>query len=177
MKITTSVQSSFPRTITTSALVLIVLAVAAPTAVAQLTFSITDLGALGASAAYGINNNGQVVGNLSSGDAFIYSGGTMTNLGTLLGVFGTAANAINNSGEVVGYFNPSWPYSGQHAFLYSGGILSDLGTLGGDTSEAYGINDSGQVVGYAKTIGSGGYDPQPHAFPRYPRPNGRFASV
>ena len=31
--------------------------------------------------------------------------------------------------------------------LYSGGVMSDLGTLGGSVSIAYGINDSGQVVG------------------------------
>src|ERR1039458_5891278 len=75
MKTATFVQSSLPRTITTIAtkvLVLILLAMAAPAAVGQLTFTITDLGP---GAAYGINNNGQVVGN--SVDAFIYSGGTM----------------------------------------------------------------------------------------------------
>jgi len=35
-----------------------------------------------------------------------------------------------------------------HAFLYSGGAMSDLGVLsGGKTSEAYSINESGQVAG------------------------------
>jgi chitinase len=36
-----------------------------------------------------------------------------------------------------------------HAFLYSGGSMSDLGTLGGARSGADGINNSGQVTGFA----------------------------
>src|SRR5215207_10175943 len=47
-----------------------------------------------------------------------------------------------------------------HAFLYdSTNGMKDLGTLGGTNSYAYGINDSGQVVGYSDTANSG-----PHAF-------------
>jgi probable HAF family extracellular repeat protein len=86
----------------------------------------TDLGTLartnGSSHAYGINDNGQVVGCSSTtngDDAFIYSGGKMTDLNNLIpanpGWTLTQANAINDSGQIVGFgFNPS----GQtHAFL------------------------------------------------------------
>lgn len=41
-----------------------------------------------------------------------------------------------------------------HAFLYSGGEMIDLGTLGGTNSFAYGIKDSGQVVGLFYTPGN-----------------------
>jgi probable HAF family extracellular repeat protein len=85
----------------------------------NLTYSIKDLGTLGAlpgnvseSAAWGINDSGQVVGYAmitSSGEthAFLYSGGRMQDLNDLIpadsGWELLGANAINNSGEIVGY--------------------------------------------------------------------------
>ena len=106
----------------------------------------TDLGTLGGtySVATGINNSGQIVGyaDTASGQthAFLYSGGTMTDLGTLPGGTYSFATGINNNGQIVGY---STTASGQtHAFLYSGGQMTDLGTLpGGTNSWATGIND------------------------------------
>jgi probable HAF family extracellular repeat protein len=81
---------------------------------------------------------------------------TLTDLGTLGGLesWGTGINA---NGQVVGYSYVSGTHS--HAFLYSNGMMTDLGTLGGFSSDlfsyAYGINDTGQVVGGAE-IKSGG---------------------
>ena len=118
----------------------------------------TDLGNLGSmnfSSAYGINNSGQVVGEseTASGilNAFLYSGGAMSDLGTLGGSSSTAYG-INNNGQVVGYAETAGN-AADHAFLYSSGMI-DLGTLGGSSSTAYGINSNGQVVGYAETAGN-----------------------
>jgi probable HAF family extracellular repeat protein len=74
-------------------------------------------------------------------------------LGTLGGTLGSAANAINNSGQVVGYAFTTDNVA-LHATLFSGTGSDniDLGTLGANpnlTSEAYGINDSGQIIGNA----------------------------
>jgi probable HAF family extracellular repeat protein len=123
----------------------------------------TNLGSLGGgySFASGINDNGQIVGGAGTGngeDAFLYSNGTISDLGSL-GSNNSFALAINNPGQVVGYVNLSGQ---QDAFLYTDAQMENLntiyanllvagsGTLTGFTSltEATGINDSGQIVGY-----------------------------
>ncbi len=130
------------------------------------TFTFTDIGTY--SAAYGINNSGQVVGVASILDgtehAFFYSNGTMYDLGTLGGTK-SQANAINDDGQIVG---SSYTSNGsKHAFLYSNGVMNDLGTLAGaanpaSESQAAAINSSGQVVGSSFTSSTSGY--RLHAF-------------
>ena len=104
-----------------------------------------------AQSAYGINDNGDVVGILSTmtqNHAFLFSGNNLQDLGTLDGdKEGTSlATAINNRGQVVG---SSWinGNSVQRAFLYQNGVMTDLGTLRGGYAAANGINNSGYIVG------------------------------
>jgi probable HAF family extracellular repeat protein len=74
-------------------------------------------------AAQGINNSGQVVGEVwdsnSNWHAFVYSNGTMADLNTLtdtnLGLTLREASAINDSGQIVGYGTDSAGH--YHAFL------------------------------------------------------------
>ncbi len=120
---------------------------------------------LGSSSAVGINNSGQIVGYYYTGSgltkhAFLYSGGNMTDLGTLPGDAISSALSINSSGQIVGWSAPANAENAQsglpfHAFLYSGGLMMSLGTLGGNTSYAQAINNSGQIVGRSDTASGG----------------------
>jgi probable HAF family extracellular repeat protein len=74
-------------------------------------------------------------------------------LGTIPGYsYECDPQAINNEGQVVGYCESN-SGTGQfsHAFLYANGGMTDLGTLGGAGSDALGINNLGQAVGWAQT--------------------------
>lgn len=90
----------------------------------------------GTSAAYDINDSGQVVVSASkSGEthAFLWENGVITDLGE------GYAYAINDSSQTVGT-------SGGYAVLWENGSMINLGTFGG-MSEASGINNFRQVVG------------------------------
>jgi probable HAF family extracellular repeat protein len=71
--------------------------------------------------------------------------------------------AINDAGQVAGTQNPGVHPADQppaRAMLYTPGVgVQDLGTLGGTRSEAYALNELGQVVGYSTNAYG-----VPHAF-------------
>lgn len=148
------------------------------TAHAQITYAILDLGVLPndfSSSAFGLNDSGQVVGisQSASGEThgFLYSGGSMTSIGSLGG--DTYANAINSSGQIAGSSFSSTDSAFRAFRTTSGGSLnvaSSLGSLpsgGGLDSVGYGINASGRTVGYSfagdgnhayRTTAGGGID-------------------
>lgn len=142
-------------------------AVAAPAAAAT-GYAVTDMGSfgLGESFGYGINATGQVTGlsylsttfKYSCGypvttctahpyHAFLYSSATMTDLGTL-GGHDSQGNVVNLSGQVAGWADTNKGVI--NATVWTGKKSLDVGGLApidGSYSIAYGINDSGQVVG------------------------------
>jgi probable HAF family extracellular repeat protein len=174
------------RAISTLALVgLFAIGMATSTAAPALaqTYTITDLGTLDGgpfTQAFGVNANAEVVGRsalkttvpgtgcpprrpcrVHPSHAFIYRAGTMTDLGTLGGIF-SWGTAVNSAEDVAGY--STLTNGAYHAFLFHNGLMTDLGSLVvNGSSEAYGINNFGEVVGWSSSANSSGYFFQ-HAF-------------
>ena len=133
------------------------------------TYSVTNLGSLGFGESHGLATNavGQVTGYSYTSKAFqvtcppqkygrpkqcfehpyhafLWSNGTMTDLGTFGGHF-SEGRAINRSGEVVGTAEKtgkSGEFLGSDGFLWNGKSMIDLGAFG-----PYGINDSSEIAG------------------------------
>ena len=112
----------------------------------------------GGSQVFGINNNGAVVGSGGSQSGnFIYNNGAYTYLsGSTFDGFPLLPRGINNNNEVVGnnYFNPSNGYT--NGFLYDNGNYTRILPIGAGNyySGAFGINDSGEIVGYYDNNGT-----------------------
>jgi probable HAF family extracellular repeat protein len=108
------------------------------------------------SAAYGINDRGEIAG-VRDGQAVIWHrGGQVEELG-LLGEYGTASVAtdINELSQVVGY---AWPSNTEeHAFFWTAEKgMTDLGSLNTETCAAAAarINNAGQIIGWTRTAPS-----------------------
>ena len=119
-------------------------------------YTVTNLSLGGSwSSATGMNASGQVAGvaGLPNGHmhAFFWTpAGGMIDLGTLGGP-DSMANGISNSGQVVGWSHISPNINNApHAFSWTqAGGMVDLGVLGGGRySQAFAVNDLGQVVGW-----------------------------
>ena len=142
--------------------------------------NISDLGTLEGgyeSAAFAVNNRGQVVGFATNTipdpfsffpptqtRAFLSQNGVMRDLGTLGGPDAWAF-LVNESGQVAGesYINsvpngsngiclPNVPT--QDPFIWKNNSMIDLGTLGGTCGFANALNNQGQVVGLSSLAGN-----------------------
>jgi probable HAF family extracellular repeat protein len=130
-------------------------------------FVLTDLGTSGFNQSFArdINAIGQVIGQLTNGTGtdltsspFLWNGGSFTQLGSLGGARGDALS-INLAGQIVGVSNDA---SGTaRATLWQDGQVFDLNALvtngtGWTLSQATGINDRGQIIGYGTFTSSPG---------------------
>ncbi len=102
----------------------------------------------------GLNDKGVAVGaaNLASGarHAFVISGSSIVDLGTLPSGKSSSAFAINNAGMIVGEADIDG--KSYHAVLWADRKIVDLGTLAqGVVSTARAINDHDQIAGFSDT--------------------------
>jgi len=106
-----------------------------------------------------INDRGQVVGTTYDTpvpQAFLYSGGTLTPLGTYGGL-PTSGYGINENGDVVGAVDEGSPSGSAFVKPFGAGYqpIPNSGGYGGGI--AYSINDAGEVVGQ---VSDGGGSPR-----------------
>jgi len=124
---------------------------------------VTDLGTLGGTYSYGyaINDLGDVTGTSAVSDsggpgaamhAFLYSGGSMHDLGPLDDAYAnTIGEGINDNGTIVGRAGATVG-AGSRAFIYASGAIHDLtamvvsGLGSAVLFDAYAINETGQIA-------------------------------
>lgn len=133
-----------------------------------------DLGTLGGAVgiATAINDAGQIAGRSTNDDGeyriFLWENETdgMIDLENLApGMYPNFAVAygLNEAGQMIGRTSTWSGPAEQNAFLWDGETMKDLGNLGGSgarASNAYALNEEGQVVGGSYTAGNA----ERHAF-------------
>jgi len=121
-------------------------------------FTSFDVPSASSSSANGINASNQVVGYYVSGNttAYIRNGTTYTDLTPFSGTPEARAYSVNDAGRIAGYY--SLPSTGNYrGFFYNGTTYTTLNYPGAVGSQAIGINNSDQIVGYY-------FNGKPHGF-------------
>ncbi len=126
-------------------------------------FAVTDLGTLGGEGwtkAADINASGHVTGLSRINDtvqhAFVWGGGTMTDLGSTSTDAFSAGAGINATGVVVGVTTPALGET-TTARVWMPSALVPLYTMGGTEAVATAISDSGVIVGASDLPGDTGF--------------------
>jgi probable HAF family extracellular repeat protein len=118
--------------------------------VGQTAYTVTDLGDFSARA---LNNSTTVVGS-SGNKAVLLRNGVLTDITPPGGVI-AMANGLDDLDRVVGnvhlcdFVDGNCVNGRNRAFLFAQGTHTVLGTLGGRDSQAFGINNAGQIAGWS----------------------------
>jgi probable HAF family extracellular repeat protein len=119
------------------------------------SYSPLEVSGASASCAYGINNSSKIVGAYTlsgSTHGFIYGGQFQYPIDYPSAV-GTYCYGLNDSGKIVGSYTLTLTVGGaKHGFVYDPNLAPGLqftpvDVPGATTTNAYGINDKGQIVG------------------------------
>jgi len=155
-----------------------ILLVPVASAYAQFTFTNIDFPGGTLTTTRGINNHGEIVGSyriVPPRHALLIKGGQYIPLApnTVLGTNYSEAFKINDRGDVVGQYLDDAGFT--HGFLLSKkNVLTTLDFPGASDTAAFGINESGTVVGQWDLLDSGGNLIAAHGFTW---DNGRFTQV
>jgi uncharacterized membrane protein len=110
-------------------------------------------------AATGINSSGQIVGFYGMGfsptQGFLLSGGVFTTISFPKSNVSTWCQGINNNGDMVGFYIDPTGDGQPHGFVMQGGVFTQLDYPGAMSTQAYGINNAGQIVGEYQPVGPG----------------------
>jgi uncharacterized membrane protein len=151
--------------------------IAGASAYAQFTFTSIDFPGATFTATFGINNHGDIVGAYRiepPRHALLIKAGQFIPLApaTILGTNFSEARDINDRGEIVGQFIGDDGLF--HGFLLSKGVLTTLDFPGASQTSAFGINESGTVVGFWDFLDADGNLLEEHGFAWK---NGAFTEV
>jgi probable HAF family extracellular repeat protein len=139
--------TSFKRLVISRVLIASFLAFTSVAQASAYNFATLDVPGASINAAYGINDNGQVVGRFDVGgrpQGFLYSGGSYTTL-AVPDAIATYPQGINNGGQVVGAFQ--YEAGNPHGFLYNGSTYITIDPPNAESTWIYDINNNGQMVG------------------------------
>jgi uncharacterized membrane protein len=136
-------------------------------AYAQLKFTSIDFPGGTLTTARGINDHGEIVGAyriVPPRHAMLIKNGNIIPLAptTILGTDYSEAFKINDRGDVVGQIIGDDGFA--HGFLLSGGVVTTIDFPGASDTYAFGINESGTVVGYWDLVDANGNVLANHGF-------------
>ncbi len=120
-----------------------------------VTYTTLDFPGSDFTSANGINSSGQIVGdyNISGIHGFLLSDGVYTTIDFPGTGTSTWCEGINDAGEIVGWYIA--PGNSQpQGFLMQGDVFTTLNFPGATYTEAWGVNNAGQIVGeYSTGVG------------------------
>ena len=140
-------------------LVAVALLVSATSVPAQFTFSSLDFPGSTLTTGRGINNHGEIVGAYRlepPRHAYLFKGGQFAPLApsTVLGTNFSEAYKNNDRGDVVGWYQDD--IGAAHGFLLRKGVVTTLDFPTASDTQAFGVNESGTVVGAWDIVDSDG---------------------